>query len=281
MSLVADGFPVPEGRLFELIQLLSDPVMNLGGVSEILRKEARLGEQILGLLNSSTQEESRRPVGVSEAVVLLGSERLRSLVLGCALADFAGRRLPAETVRAFWHHSLLTALVSQKIAGQVQPEAADQAYFGGLLHDLGRLPLLIVAHEQESEGLTVPRGLHDVPALEQDYFGVDHCEVGRWIACCGNFSPWMAEVLEHHHDPSRAVEDAALTAIVAAGDRCCQDPAAPDGEAGVEGHAPAQQDGELLYRTRPASLLEQDQAAHSEFLENSTLYTPFPRFGSC
>ena len=286
MALVADGFPVPEGRLFELLGLLSEPVTDLGGVREILRREPRLETQILGLLSSSPLEEYRRPMGVSEAVVLLGSERLRILVLGCALADFAGRRLPVETVRAFWHHSLLTALLSQKIAAEAQPASAEQAYFGGLLHDIGRLPLLIVAHEEQTAGHTLPARLHDEPALERDYFGVDHCEVGRWIACCGSFSPWIADILEHHHDPSQASEDATLTAIVAAGDRCCQTNAVPAvcgvTEAPVAAPVSATaHDGELLFRSRPVNLLAEDQAAHSRFLETSTRYTPFPRFGSC
>jgi len=281
MSLVADGFPVPEGRLFELLRLLGDPVTDLGDVSEILRGEPRLGTQILGLLSSSPLEEYRRPMGVSEAVVLLGSERLRILVLGCALADFAGRRLPAETVRGFWHHSLLTALLSQKIAAEVQPESAEQAYFGGLLHDIGRLPLLIVAHEDETAGHTLPSRLQDEPALERDYFGVDHCEVGRWVACCENFSPWIASILEHHHDPSRAAEDATLTSIVAAGDRCCQAPAGPAFRSAVESEAALAPGGGLLLESRPSNLIAEDQANHSRFLEICTRYTPFPRFGSC
>src|ERR1700690_863592 len=279
VSLVAEGFPVPKGRLFELIKLLRAPVMNLGGVSELLSCEPRLESQILGLLSSSPWEEYRRPMDPAEAVVLLGSERMRTLVLGCALADFAGRRLPAETVREFWHHSLLTALLSQKIAAEVKPEAADDAYFGGLLHDIGRLPLLIVAHEQESEGDKTSRHMHDEPARERDYFGVDHCEIGRWIACCGNFSPWIADVLEHHHDPSKAAQDAALTAIVAAGDRCCQQHKDPtlSGEYGPQ-PAKLDDDGDLLFRMRPSNLIGEDQAVHSQFLENSTRYTPFPLF---
>jgi len=283
MSLVAEGFPVPEGRLFELLKQLSDPVMNLGNVSALLRSEPRLGAQILGLLSSSPLEEYHRPLDVSEAVVLLGSERLRILVLGCALADFAGRRLPAETVREFWHHSLLTALLSQRIAGEVRPASADQAYFGGLLHDIGRLPLLIVAREEEQEGLAIPGGIQDSPALERDYFGVDHCEVGRWISCCGNFSPWMSDVLEHHHDPALATQDAMLTAIVAAGDRCCQSPSAPaEGVLSTQpGPRTAPADGDLLCHMRPANLLEEDQAAHSAFLQTCARPTAFPRFGSC
>ncbi len=280
MSIVADGFPVPKGRPFELIQMLRHPVMDLGGVSKILRAEPLLGTQILGILNSSPIEEYRRPSCVSEAVVLLGAERLRMLVFGCALADFAGRHLSAQTVRGFWHHSILTALLSQKIAAEVQPEATDQAYFGGRLHDIGRLPLLIVAHEEEHEGRKVPAGLHDEPSLERAYFGVDHCEVGRWIACGGSFSPWMVDVIEHHHEPAQAAADSALTAIVATGDQCCQNHSRADSNEQPESHTVSQNHAERLFEARPSNLIEENRAAHSHFLQISAPYSPFPRFGS-
>jgi HD-like signal output (HDOD) protein len=286
MSLVAEGFPVPQGRLFELIGLLGEPVTDLRGVSQILRDEPRLGAQILGLLRSSSLPEYRCAAGVPEAVVLLGSERLRMLVLGCALADFAGRRLPAEAVRRFWHHSLLTALLSQKIAAEVQPEFAEHAYFAGLLHDIGRLPLLIVGQEEEQTGAGFSSRVHDDPAREREYFGVSHCDVGRWIACCGNFPSWMADVVEHHHDPRQAAEEATLTAIVAAGDQCCQPLPAPEARA-AQCPPPAARSGETwpadanLFQCRPPHLLTDDRALHSQFLESSTAYTPFPRFGSC
>jgi HD-like signal output (HDOD) protein len=287
MALVAEGFPVPQGRLFELLSLLGDPVLHLEGVRQILRREPRLEAQILRLLSSSPLQEHRRPLGVPEAVVLLGSERLRILVLGCALAEFAGRRLPAETVRDFWQHSLLAAVLSQRIAAEVQPELVEQAYFGGLLHDIGRLPLLIVAQEEAQAGRALPAAVHDHPAREREYFGVDHCEVGRWIACCGNFAPWIAQILEHHHQPARACEEATLTAIVAAGDRGCQAqvPPAPGG-AEIPARPPlpaavceAPGDGDL-FGTRPARLLAHDQALRSGFLHRSGPGTPFPRF-SC
>ena len=121
--------------------------------------------------------------------------------------------------------------------------------------------------------------------LERSYFGVDHCEVGRWIALSGNFAPWMVEVVEHHHDPSKSVEDATLVAIVAAADRCDQTPAAfdlrEDSERQACAEAYPEPYGDLLYGMRPQRLLEENGAAQSQFLENPRLCTPFPRFGLC
>jgi putative nucleotidyltransferase with HDIG domain len=280
MAIVADGLPTPQGRIFELVRLLSEPVMDLGGVTEIIRSEPLLNVQILGLLNSTSSEEPRQTMEFSEAVVLLGAERLRILASGCALAEFAGRHLPIETMRAFWYHSLLTGVLSEKIAREAEPESVERAYLGGLLHDIGRLPLLIAEHEEEARAARTTGCVHDQPACERSHFGVDHCEVGRWIALSGNFSSWMVDVVEHHHDPSRAAEDANLVAIVTAADRYSQSSSQFDAREESTWPDEVQSYADLLTRTRPRWLLEDNRAAQSQFLENSPLDSPFPSFGS-
>jgi putative nucleotidyltransferase with HDIG domain len=219
MSIVADALPTPQGRIFDLVRLLAEPVKDLKAITEIVRQEPLLNTRILDLVSSSASSEGCEPPPFSEALVLVGSERLSILAAGCAVAEFAGRRLPAETIRDFWYHSLLTALVSERIAREVHPESIERAYLAGLLHDIGRLPFLIALHEEEvNSGKTLVQ-LHDQPATERNYFGLDHCEVGRWMAFSGNFSPWMRDVIENHHDPSLSTEDPHLVAIVAAADR--------------------------------------------------------------
>lgn len=222
MSIVADALPTPEGRIFDLVRLLAEPVKDLNAITEILRGQSLLNAQILDLVKSSVPTDSGKAHHFSEALVLVGAERLSILAAGCAVAEFAGRRLPAETVRDFWYHSLLTALLSEKIAREVHPESIERAYVAGLLHDIGRLPFLIALHDEEANSGKASVQLHgqqDQPASERMYFGLDHCEVGRWMAFSGNFSPWMRDVIEHHHDPSLATEDPQLVAIVAAADR--------------------------------------------------------------
>jgi len=280
MSLVTEALPLPQGRIFELVRRLSQPVMDLREVTAIICADPSLQGKILGLLSSSDCEEYQQPLAVSDAVVLLGSERLRILVLGCALADFAGRHLPAETLRAFWQHSILTGLLSQRIAREVLREEVEKAYWGGLLHDIGRLPLLIVAHEQSQRGQRISGAVFDHPELERSYFGVDHCEIGRWIARSGNFPSWMSDVIECHHDQAQAGDHAALVATIAAADRCLP-PMQENSRADAETPDWSAAYGDLISGMRPRRLMEQYEAAQSRFLQDSAAHSPFPCFGFC
>ncbi len=211
--------------------------------------------------------------------------RLRILVtLGCALANFAGRRLPAETMRTFWHHGILTGLLSEKIAREVQPEAAEKAYLGGLLHDIGRLPLLIVAEEQRQKARTVPgRAARLSRTGKLVFWRESHCEVGPLDRAF-----WQLLALDdrRHTAPPRSFPDSG---------RCKPGRHCRGGRSVLPGSPPNQSlprksrgdtcsprdFGELVLHMRPPRLLEDDRAVQSHFLENSNAYSPFPRFGTC
>jgi HD-like signal output (HDOD) protein len=145
------------------------------------------------------------------------------LVLTCSLVQCVGNFLSPTELQSFWQHSLLTATLSEHSALCLHYSEAEQAYLAGLLHDLGVLPLLVLA--------LPPKGLQLTPGtilwgesveLEQQQFGVDHCVVGKCIGLSWNFSPEIIDVLEHHHRPQDARQDGVLVEIVRAADLVCQ-----------------------------------------------------------
>lgn len=279
-SILAEGLPALPHYIFELNALLNNPSIDLKTVSKIIRTDPSLSAQILGLANSALFNLRRRVMNVPEAVILLGSERLRTLVLSCAIMKFAGRQLSAEVVQSFWQHSFLTAMLSERIARWVEYPEVEQAYMGGLLHDIGRLPLLIVACEEEAAGRSAPAGdWQDDRVLESEYFGVDHCEVGRWMGISWKFFPSLIDVLEHHHDPSKAHQDPLLTGIVGASDHYCRTRSTTAaGETDV-GRSPAGGDADAFLRVFLPKLWDEDRAALSEFLAGQDLdAVAFPQF---
>jgi HD-like signal output (HDOD) protein len=129
---------------------------------------------------------------------------------------------PAE-LQSFWQHSLLAAALSERSALCLHSAEPEQAYLAGLLHDLGVLPLLLLALRPKGAKLkpgTIMWG--ESVELEQQYFGVDHCLAGKCVGISWNFSPEIIDVLEHHHQPQEAQHDRGLVEIVGAADLICQ-----------------------------------------------------------
>jgi putative nucleotidyltransferase with HDIG domain len=219
-AILTQDLPTLPTYVLDLNALLSSPTVDLKKVGKIIRTDPSLSAQVLRLCNSALFGLRRRVLSIEQAAILLGFERLRALVLTCSLMKFAGKRLPNSQLVAFWQHSFLTALLSERIARHLDYFEKEQAYLCGLLHDIGHLPLSILALEEESKKRSPPpAGWLDNLALERDYFGMDHAKVGRWMAVAWNFMPSFVDVFEHHHSPERAEHDPYLVGIIATADQ--------------------------------------------------------------
>jgi HD-like signal output (HDOD) protein len=192
-------------------------------VAKVIRDDSSMSAQIIRLCNSALFSLHRRVLSIEEAAVLMGSERLRTLVLTCSVMEFTGRHLPRGEVQTFWQHGFMTGLLSECIAKWMEYTEREQAYLGGLLHDIGTLPLLAIAAEEHASKEKTSSGLWGGSLeAEKVYFGLNHCEVGRWIGQSWNFFPSFVDVFENHHSPLRSVRDPHLVGIVAAADHFCE-----------------------------------------------------------
>ncbi len=223
MSFLKDGLPTLPSYVFELNTLLSSPSVDLRRVAKVIRNDPSMSAQVIRLCNSALFSLRRRVLSIEEAAILMGSERLRTLVLTCSVMEFTGRQLPRGEVQAFWQHSFMSGLRSERIAKWIEYSEREQAYLGGLLHDIGMLPLLVIAAEEHTlKGDTISGPWGGSLEAEKAHFGLTHCEVGRWIGQSWNFFPSFIDVFENHHSPEHSVRDPHLVGIVAAADRFCE-----------------------------------------------------------
>ncbi|MCS6953014.1 MAG: HDOD domain-containing protein [Bryobacteraceae bacterium] len=188
----------------KVLQLLTDARaddVEICRLVELIRADASLSSELLRRANSPVYGLRARIASVQHAVVVLGFDRVKTLALTVGVGAYLKTALKLELLRRCWRHSLACAILSEELSrGCLLP--VDQAYTAGLLHDIGRLALL-VKHPQAYAGLLEVIEENCLPALEseRDLFGVDHCEAGAWLARHWDFPPQLAEVAAQHHLP--------------------------------------------------------------------------------
>jgi HD-like signal output (HDOD) protein len=278
MGILGQGLPTLPNYVLDLNALLSSSSVDLKKVSNVIRTDPSLSAQVLRLCNSALFGLRRRVLSIEQAAILLGTERLRTMVLTCSVMQFAGKRLPKDQLMAFWQHSFLSGLLSERLARQVDYFEKEQAYLGGLLHDIGQLPLwILVLQETAKQRALPPDGWVDNIAIERDYFGLDHCKTGRMMAVSWNFMPSFIDVFEHHHSPEQAQHDPYLVGLVAAADQFLQTQAehvAHQDEEGPEpenAQPPEPLDPPFLRACLP-SLAEPERLAVMEMLQTEYIH---------
>jgi HD-like signal output (HDOD) protein len=216
----SEDLPILPERIFALNEILSASPVDLNRLAELSGWEPRLVQKVLRCCNSNLFDLPQPISTLQQAVIFVGADAVRTLVLICRLVEYVEGQIAAAEARAFWPHSFLAALLSERIARWINYPFPEQAYLAGMLHDIGALPILAAASRRTKpwDSVTLEKigeSLED----QRQRFGVDHCELGHWIGVCWNFPGALVEVFESHHGPTS--DDAPLVGIVCAAEQFC------------------------------------------------------------
>lgn len=184
-----------------ILDLLAGEDVEVRRLVELLTADPAFSAQILRLANSPLFGFHSRIESIQHALVILGLKRIRSLALTVAATNYMQAAMKVQELYRCWRHTLACALLSEELA-RLSSQPEDVAYTAGLLHDLGRLGLL-VAHPSEYAQLLKHAGQHGLEMLdlERKFFGLDHCEAGRILAARWNLPEDLRIVAGRHHDP--------------------------------------------------------------------------------
>jgi len=124
----------------------------------------------------------------------LGNKLVRNLVTSQVMKQMfqATNDMVDQRLRAVWEHSVQVAAIARALAGQTPGVEPDQAMLGGLLHDIGTLPILYRAEERDD--------LLDTPGLLDHLIESLHTRIGGAILKHWKFPDALVAVAAEHED---------------------------------------------------------------------------------
>ncbi|EGV30485.1 putative signal transduction protein [Thiorhodococcus drewsii AZ1] len=217
-SLTLDSLVRKTGRLLaiprvvgEILRLLNDTNSRQADIAALLAQDPALVAIVLRLANSPAFAPARTVDSVDRAIMLLGRDHLRRLVVAGAVTQ-ASERLPMQNLlplEVFWRHSSYCAVIARLLAERQSPDLVGTVFLGGLLHDLGQLVLFSQvpeeAHAAFLRSLEHPDALSP-EAAEREELGFDHAQLGAALAERWGLPDVLCACLGYHHAPLRAPE---------------------------------------------------------------------------
>lgn len=207
--------PIPAVAV-TLLGLLAKDDVSLVDVSSAVSTDAAIAAEVLRAANTAYYGIRGEVTSIRHATTLLGLARIRALAATIGLRRFLGQALKIPAVQRCWRHNLACAAAAEQMALRLGGGAAD-AYTAGLLHDIGRMAL-IVAHPKQYPALldsAEVRG-QDLLPLERDLLGMDHCEAGEWFTQQLLLPQVFQVVAGHHHRPGAIGPTEALSRVTVA-----------------------------------------------------------------
>ncbi|MGL1902217.1 MAG: HDOD domain-containing protein [Fibrobacterales bacterium] len=209
----------------KLIEVVDNPKTSAKMLGELISDDQVLTAKLLKMCNSAYYGLKHEVTTVNMAIVILGFESVKEVTLSVSVLNYF-KRAKAETsfdLSSFWEHSASVGMAAKIIAQRLYPSGANEAFLGGLLHDLGKVVLVqympkdfdvILAKASESGRLLFDE--------EQRYFGVHHGVIGFWLGKKWKLPDAVSQIMRHHHHPWYAPMHKELVASVYLANILCQ-----------------------------------------------------------
>lgn len=204
-----ENLPTLPGIAIKLLQAVQKKEPNISELGEIISKDVVLTAKILKLVNSSFYSLYSRITTVDHAIKLLGLNTVKNLALGFSLiTGFQKKEGNAIDYSRFWRDSLVGAIAARLLAKKIQPALCEDAFFMGLLQNIGSLALAFCLPEQYrvvlSEATKDDGKWHQA---ENHFLGFNHMEVGEYLIKSWGLPEAFYIPIGYHHCPRKISEN--------------------------------------------------------------------------
>lgn len=207
----------------QVLDLAQRPDADIAEIARTISKDPALSSKILRTVNSSFYGRSSNVSTISQSLVILGLQSVKTLVLGFSLVTNLSKNKSAGFNHlGYWRRSIYAATAARTIASKTNLVQQEEAFLAALLGDIGMLVLDQVVGEQYGEIIGKANSHGDYPALETAAFGMTHADVGGILTEQWKLPPILSTPVAAHHSLETVTDPALrkLAEIVWLSGRC-------------------------------------------------------------
>jgi putative nucleotidyltransferase with HDIG domain len=216
-----NNLPTPPIVFSQIQKVLSNPNTSAYEIGSILQEDPAITAKVLKLTNSAYYGLSQTIESVKQAVVIVGLEAIKNLVLSASMFQaFSSDQIDQEFQDYFWRHSLATAFGARLLARTLKSRQifdAESGFSAGLLHDIGKMVISVYMVEQAGRirNLKTKNPKRPDREIEEEVLGYNHTQIGALLAEHWKLPTKLIEAIQFHHFPQlRQDEDNNLPFLV-------------------------------------------------------------------
>ncbi len=187
----------------QLLRSLDNVDIPASQIAKLIERDQALTSKVLQAANSPFYGFSRRISTVELAVVIMGFNSIKEIVISLVVQKFVKRYSKSLIdINKFWEYSVFCGAASRLLARKLGYRLAGEAFVAGLMHDMGIL-ILIQHFNSEFRKIKVIQEEQKFSLVysEEIVLGCTHADIGAWLAEKWNLPQQLVEAIQYHHTP--------------------------------------------------------------------------------
>jgi HD-like signal output (HDOD) protein len=218
---LVDNMPALPNTAARAMSMANDRDTNFAEFTRLIEGDVAIATGLLRIANSALYCGGAPATKLHQAVVRLGAARCTNLILAISMKTLIWEMADDEKAQceALWHHGHVTGCLCHQINQSFRLLGDGSEFAAGLLHDLGRILLLLA--DPECFALANAMDFGEEPGLlerERAAIGIDHCALGSWFGLHSKLPDALIQGMKFHHEPEAAEQPQPLVALIATAD---------------------------------------------------------------
>lgn len=203
-----DNLAVLPHVVFKVLEVTGDCDSPANEMERAITIDPGFSSKVLTLSNSAFFGLPKRVTSIKEALMFLGYKSVRNLAMTVGTFDMFVGKNDEESLRrrAWWRHSVDTAVCAKWLARVSPGLTADEAYTCGLLHYLGKTLLDRFGSGSYTDCSHLIESGVSVVEAEERIFGCNHIEVAVSAARKWGFPESLVQGLRYLEAPAQDEE---------------------------------------------------------------------------
>ena len=192
--------PVIPKLLHELMQDFSNDNSRIEDIAKKIAMDQVISAKVLKMANSAAYRRGVEITSIEQAVIRLGFNALRSLVVASGL--MTSFRTPSNFDKnKFWVDNFQVATIAKALAADCRAIEPGTAFTCALLHNIGELLIQSTLPEEASLiNMATSRGTSRIDA-QREMLGYDYSQVGAELAKRWSLSETFVRAIAQQLDP--------------------------------------------------------------------------------
>jgi putative nucleotidyltransferase with HDIG domain len=195
----------------QIMKLVASSNSNMAQIAAVVSRDQAIAARVIRLVNSAFYGLQSRVGSVQHAIVVLGLNVVKNLVVGVSVVKLFEDSAQASIFdrQQFWVHTFACARAARLLAERTGRSEPEDYFVAGLLHDIGILVLDQYFHPRFVDvlGLSIRERI-EYNEAERRVLGLNHGEVGGVLAQKWRVPDFVTRTVRYHHNPERMPADA-------------------------------------------------------------------------
>jgi len=212
-----EELPTLPAIAMEVNKMLQDYETSIKDLALVIEKDQAMVPKILKLVNSSFFGFQSKISNLTRAIMLLGFNTVRNAVVSVSIIKAFSIKdgLEGFDITEFWTHSVGVATISRYLAEKIRCQFLEDAFTGGLLHDIGKI-ILVQSFPDLFKKVWMAAKENNLSfyEAEEKELSINHARIGGYLAKKWKLPQDLVDVIQYHHKVRKSIQNPDLLMVV-------------------------------------------------------------------